>query len=177
MVSPDSVIELIDKGISKLCVTEETDLIREYNKFTSPSKKIKVKTKNKPLKFDWNLPEHYKNLDVVEYVIDKWATVCLADEITSEEADIRAKRVSDELHLYKKLDLIPILRAIIYVINTLQDKNIVWGVGRGSSVSSYVLYLIGVHDVDSVKYDLDFTDFLRLPDTKENKNAKESPNS
>jgi DNA polymerase III alpha subunit len=60
----------------------------------------------------------------------------------------------------------PILRAITYVINTLQDKNIVWGVGRGSSVSSYVLYILGVHDVDSVKYNLDIADFLRAPEEK-----------
>ncbi len=78
----------------------------------------------------------------------------------------RWHRVQAELIMYKELQLLPVLRAIIYVINTLQDKNIVWGVGRGSSVSSYVLYLIGVHDVDSVKYDLDFTDFLRAPDAK-----------
>ena len=166
VVSPDRIIELIDKGVSSVCVTEETNEINEYNKLMPSTKQITTKTKNKPLTFDWNIPEKYKNLDVVEYVIDKWAVVCVNDEISSDDADIRAMRVSDELHLYKKLNLIPILRAMIYVINTLQDKNIVWGVGRGSSVSSYVLYLIGVHDVDSVKYNLDFKDFLRLPDAK-----------
>jgi DNA polymerase III alpha subunit len=36
----------------------------------------------------------------------------------------------------------------------------VWGIGRGSSVSSYVLYVLGVHDVDSYAYDLDIGDFL-----------------
>lgn len=163
VVTPDRVIELIDKGISKLCVTEETDIITEYNQFTAPSKRIKVKTEVKPLDFDWNIPEPHRSIDVVEYVIDKWAEECLCDTLSSEDTDVRSQRVSDELHLYKELQLLPILRAIIYVINTLQDKNIVWGVGRGSSVSSYVLYLIGVHDVDSVKYELDFTDFLRSP--------------
>ncbi len=175
VVSPKRVIELIDKGLTRICVTEETDLIREYNKFAAPAKKINAKTEIRPLNFEWNLPEPYQSLDVIEYVIDKWAEVCVADSISSEESDVRSLRVSDELHMYQRLGLVPILRAIIYVINTLQDKNIVWGVGRGSSVSSYVLYLIGVHDVDSVKYNLDFTDFLRPPDAKENQNAKESP--
>ena len=165
-VSPDRIIELIDKGLSNICVTEVTDEIREYNNLVPTSKQITTKTDNKPLKYDWNIPEPYKSLDVVEYVIDKWSDSCIDDSISSDESDMRALRVSDELHMYKKMNLLPILRAIIYVINTLQDKNIVWGVGRGSSVSSYVLYLIGVHDVDSVKYDLDFTDFLRSSDAE-----------
>jgi DNA polymerase III alpha subunit len=37
----------------------------------------------------------------------------------------------------------------------------VWGVGRGSSVASYVLFLIGVHRIDSMKYNLDYKEFLR----------------
>ncbi len=162
VVSPDRIIELIDKGLNDLFVTEITDEITQFNRLSS--KKILTKTSNRPLSFDWNIPKKYKTLDVVEYVIDKWAVVCVNEEISSDDSDIRAKRVSDELDLYKSLGLLPILRVIIYVINTLRKNNIVWGVGRGSSVSSYVLYLIGVHDVDSVEYDLDFTDFLRRPE-------------
>lgn len=160
-VSPDRIVELIDKGLTDICVSELTDEIKQYNRLSS--NKITVKDEIRPLSFEWNIPEKYKNLDVIEYVIDRWAVECVNKEISSDEADLRAKRVSDELHLYKELNLLPILRAIIYVINTLQDKKIVWGVGRGSSVSSYVLYLLGVHDVDSVKYELDVADFLRKP--------------
>ena len=48
-----------------------------------------------------------------------------------------------------------------YVVDTLRDNNIVWGVGRGSSVSSYVLYLIGIHKIDSVKYALPIDEFFK----------------
>lgn len=162
VVSPDRVIELIDKGYRDgLFVSEFTDDIKQFNRVGS--RKITTKDAIRPLSFDWNIPEPYKSMNVVEYVIDKWSQEC-CDEFTSEETDLRSKRVSDELHLYKDLNLLPILKAIIFVINTLQYNKIVWGVGRGSSVSSYVLYLIGVHDVDSVKYDLDITDFLRRPE-------------
>lgn len=162
-VSPDQVIDMIDKGLRDLYVSEITDEIKQYNRLSS--RKITTKETINPLSFEWNIPDEYKNIDVVDYVIDRWAQECTTnDQITSDDADVRAKRVSKELTLYKELDLLPILRAIIYVINTLQDKKIVWGVGRGSSVSSYVLYLLGVHDVDSVKYDLDITDFLRSPE-------------
>ena len=43
----------------------------------------------------------------------------------------------------------------------LKTNSIVWGVGRGSSVASYVLFLLGVHKIDSVKYNLDWREFLR----------------
>ncbi|KKN16641.1 hypothetical protein LCGC14_0973950 [marine sediment metagenome] len=164
VVSPDRVIELIDKGLKQIYVTEETDDIRQYNRLTTSKKAIKTKTETRPPRFDWNIPESYKSLDVTEYVLDRLFNLC--DELHDAQLYTRINRVEDELQLYEKLDLLPALQAIIYIINTLQEKNIVWGVGRGSSVSSYVLYLIGVHDVDSVLYNLDITDFLRQPDTK-----------
>jgi DNA polymerase III alpha subunit len=50
---------------------------------------------------------------------------------------------------------------LIYIIDTMRKNNIVWGVGRGSSVASYILYLLGVHKVDSVKYNLHIEEFLK----------------
>ncbi len=160
VVSPDRIIELIDKGLNDLFVTELTDEITQFNRLSS--KKILTKDEVRPLSFEWNIPEPYKSLDVAEYVTDRLKDQ--HDELHDAQYYTRVLRVKDEFELYEELDLIPVLRMIIYVINTLHKNNIVWGVGRGSSVSSYVLYLIGVHDVDSVKYDLDITDFLRRPE-------------
>lgn len=159
VVSPDRVLEFIDRGLSDFYVTEETDEIRQHNRYVS--KPIKTKTSNRPLRFEWNIPEPYKSMDVIEYVTDRLKEQ--HDKLHDAQYYTRVLRVEDEVRLYKELNLLPILRIIIYIINTLQDKKIVWGVGRGSSVSSYILYLIGVHDVDSVKYDLEITDFLRTP--------------
>jgi DNA polymerase III alpha subunit len=43
----------------------------------------------------------------------------------------------------------------------MRKNKIVWGVGRGSSVASYVLFLIGIHKVNSLKYNLDIKEFLK----------------
>jgi len=43
----------------------------------------------------------------------------------------------------------------------MRENGIVWGVGRGASVASYVLYLIGVHRINSIQYGLDWREFLR----------------
>lgn len=98
---------------------------------------------------EWLMPIEYKSLDVLEYVVDKCTT------------DMELVRVAEEYVLYEKHDLIDALRFIIYMVDTFRDRNIVWGVGRGSSVSSYILYLIGLHKVDSLKYELDIHEFLR----------------
>ena len=72
-----------------------------------------------------------------------------------------SQRVEMELAMYKERGLYPILQVLIYVVDTLRKHNLVWGVGRGSSVASYLLHLIGVHKVDSVKYNLDIKEFIK----------------
>lgn len=164
-VPANKIIELVSAGIptTGLFVEELTKDIEQFNKFVTDDEKITVKGEVRDLTFEWTIPQEYRDLDVNEFVIDK-----LVDEIDTlplhnidTETKKRTERYAQEINLYKSLDLYDILRTLIYIINTLQSNNIVWGVGRGSSVSSYVLYLIGVHDVDSVKYELDITDFLR----------------
>jgi DNA polymerase III alpha subunit len=95
------------------------------------------------------MPDSYKNID-----IEQW---CLSKCIT----DTEVKRVELELTEFKSRNLFPVLQCMIYIVDTLRSNNIVWGVGRGSSVSSYVLFLIGVHKIDSIKYGLDIKEFLR----------------
>jgi len=48
-----------------------------------------------------------------------------------------------------------------YLVDTLRKNNVIWGVGRGSSVASYVLFLLGVHKIDSLYYNLDIEEFLK----------------
>jgi DNA polymerase III alpha subunit len=70
-------------------------------------------------------------------------------------------RLVHELDLYHKNNMIPVLKAMKYIVDTLKENNVVWGVGRGSSVASYALYLIGVHRIDSVKYKLPIEEFFK----------------
>lgn len=100
-------------------------------------------------RINWYIPQEYQDLD-----IENW--------ILGQCKDIQAyNRVEEELELYRKNDMIPVLKTMKYVVDTLRDNNIVWGVGRGSSVASYALYLIGVHKVDSIKYNLPIEEFFK----------------
>lgn len=98
----------------------------------------------------FNIPQHYKDIDVYAYVMDK----C---RYGLEALD----RVEEELALYEARNLYPVLQLMIYIVDTMRKHNIVWGVGRGSSVASYVLYLIGIHKIDSIKYNLNIKEFLK----------------
>jgi len=97
----------------------------------------------------WYMPQEYQNLDIANWVLEQCQT--------QEEL----QRVGHELLLYQERNLFPLLQQLKYIIDTWRKNNTVWGVGRGSSVASYVLYLIGVHKINSLYYDLDINEFLR----------------
>ena len=100
-------------------------------------------------RLNWFMPTEYKQFDIEDYVL----SLCETPE--------QKQRVDYELSLYKSHAMMDVLQFLKYMVDTLRKNNIVWGVGRGSSVASYVLYLLGVHKVDSIKYNLDPTEFLR----------------
>jgi len=97
----------------------------------------------------WFMPEEYNTLDIAEYLLNLCKT------------DAELQRVGQELLLYNDRNLFDLLRYLKYLVDTMKENGIVWGVGRGSSVASYVLYLLGVHKIDSIYYDLDPEEFLR----------------
>ena len=97
----------------------------------------------------WHMPEEYKSLDIAEHVLNLCTT------------DAQLQRVGHELLLYQERDLFDLLRYLKYLVDTMKQHGIIWGVGRGSSVASYVLYLLEVHRIDSLYYDLDPEEFLR----------------
>ena len=97
----------------------------------------------------WLMPDEYKQLDIAEYVL----SLC--------ESEASLQRVGEELLLYQARDLFDLLRYLKFLTDLMQKNNLIWGVGRGSSVASYVLYLLKIHRIDSLHYNLDIAEFLR----------------
>lgn len=167
-VSSNTVADWLtnNKELKGIYVDTINSQIEQYNKFVPKEQQITRKQTVRDVNLNWNIPKEYANLDVKEHIIERLHQECEHNnynvgKIIDYEASVRIHRVAQEIKLFEQYNMIDILRVLIYIINTLHQKNIVWGVGRGSSVSSYVLYLIGVHDVDSVQYGLDIHDFLR----------------
>ena len=159
-----NIIELIYQNKThniKNCVISQNDSIQKYNNLVSENKDpIEIfqtiindqdgqDLYDQNNRLNWFMPAEYKQFDIEDYVLG----LCETPE--------QKQRVDDELSLYKSHAMMDVLQFLKYMVDTLRKNNIVWGVGRGSSVASYVLYLLGVHKVDSIKYNLDPTEFMR----------------
>ena len=158
--SEEDVIELLytdpDFDISKLYfndIDKYSDSLKELSIDlpvinTAPKRPI-------PEEFDkqncgeWHMPKSYYQINVLQWLLDK----CQNDE--------EKLRVQMEYDLFEKKQFIRVLQFLIYFVDTLRANNIVWGVGRGSSVASFCLFLIGVHKINPMLYNLDITEFLR----------------
>lgn len=97
----------------------------------------------------WFMPQEYQKFDIETWLVEHCDT------------DKTLARVQLELELFRQHNMLDLLKYLKYLVDTMRTNNIVWGVGRGSSVASYVLYLIGVHKIDSIKYELDIREFLK----------------
>ena len=129
------------------CVANPNDIIQylqrvDQERLDYPLTKLQIDKSN------WFIPNEYKQLDIEEFLV----TQC---------PEQNYPRLIEELALFEQNNMIPVLKTMKYVVDTLRTNNIVWGVGRGSSVSSYVLYLIGIHKIDSVKYALPIDEFFK----------------
>ncbi len=140
---PEAIIEKdseIDLLLNNLDITLTTTDSIDYN--------VSVEFFDKNLQSNWYMPKEYKSMDIEGFLVD----ICPKENY---------QRLIDELQEFRKREMLDVLRWLKYFVDTCRKNNLVWGVGRGSSVSSYVLYLIGVHKIDSVKYKLNWQEFLR----------------
>ena len=137
---------------------EPSDDTLKYNKFSSRGELIlyddqlaseTIEEYDEKATSNWKTPEEFRKIDLKEWLLSR-----CSDEIQKD-------RVRKELNMYEERNLFPLLKHLIYLIEHFRKNNIVWGVGRGSCCSSYILYLIGVHRVDSIKYNIEIKEFLR----------------
>jgi len=152
----DSLYKGYEFNANDTMLVEHTDAVKQLEtqlgfKFLEPYEThFEVADYDKACQSNWFMPKEYKTLDIEEWLytqIPPW---------NPEHA-----RVQEELAAYKERNMLDLLRWLKYFVDTCTKNNIVWGVGRGSSVSSYVLYIIGVHQINSIKYNLDWREFLR----------------
>jgi len=124
--------QIYDQYLSKLS-TEKLD-------YPIPKDSINIK--------NWTIPRDYSEMDIEGFLVNQCPT---------ENHD----RLSEELELFRKNDMFMVLKTMKYLVDTFRENGVVWGVGRGSSVASYALFLIGIHKIDSVKYDLPIEEFFK----------------
>lgn len=142
---------------------------------------------------DTELYKYYKGIDLTAGVDVAAETQLFFPEYKVTEADIqsmldyvsvtkRDESISDEVHearLFDEWRFFEDNQALPFIFNTwqlikkFQEDKVIWGVGRGSSCASYLLYTLGIHDINSIKFDIDFKEFSK--ETGDKDGHTESP--
>lgn len=149
-------------GATKEILVNNSSLVDQFNQmvklngdqmpllrlYSEPA--LEIAEFDKQNQLQWFIPKKYKD----EYDIVNW----LFDQCTTQE---QKDRVAEELELFIQHEMYEVLVFLKYLVDVMRENKIVWGVGRGSSVSSYCLYLLGVHKIDSIRYGLDIHEFLK----------------
>jgi len=133
-VTLEFLAELLDPSPNWIADTQRSDTPEEFH---AAQQKV------------WHMPEQYRTMDIAEHILGLCTT------------DAELQRCGAELLLYQERDLFDLLRYMVYLVDVMDEHKIIWGVGRGSSVASYVLYKLRVHQINSMFYELNITEFLR----------------
>lgn len=153
-------ILLSGKSIDGIYPLEIDISIKKYNMYTDNH--LILKDEIRPFDYSYNIPEEYKNINLQKYILNKLLEVVKRDNIIDRDSiESRISRVQEELKFFKEYDMENLVRTTIYIVDKFDENSIVWGTGRGSSCACYCFYLIGLHEVDSVFYNLALNEFFR----------------
>lgn len=161
MDTEDIINLYVQQGVEKNIHITDND---EYEKYIKYNKKFNRNydslKKLEPINIDsntylqeyskeWIIPEKYYDYDIIEILKSRCNNTTELD------------RMIKELNEFVKRDQIQILYLMFYLVDWLKENNIVWGVGRGSSVASFVLYLIGINRINPLEFDIDMYEFFK----------------
>ena len=138
----------------------DTSEVTNYNR-QNKRNPIDYKKGINPVSIEWDMPKKYKDMDINAYLLAQLSAEVERSNFSDDEIEKRYYHLKMEYRIWKKRNIFDMLRTLIYIVNTFEEHKIIWGTGRGSSCASYILYLIGLHQVDSVEFDLDIGEFLR----------------
>ena len=159
MMSDDEIHEILDKQIGYDAVCEclkNTDLVADLCE---------------DVDMPWNEPElpkidiPSKYNDSAEYLRELvWQGYKNKgmDEWSQEKQDIYKARIEEELYVIEKKDFCDYFLILVDYITWCRENDVFVGPGRGSACGSEVCYLLGITNLDSIKYDLDFGRFLTI---------------
>lgn len=163
IVEKDQLETLILQGVlpNKIRVLAADGEVEQFNTLVNKDNRIEeFSDESVSFEFSWLLPQKYLELDVEQHLIGVFGERLNALNYNNAQTEQAIQRISHELIEFNKRGLYDLLRTIIYVMDVLTEANQVWGVGRGSSCASYILFLLNLHLVDPIVYDISLSEFL-----------------
>ena len=156
---------LVEKALSGEVFTDFLALphpdIERYNKRTGRAHPIHTWEDDgggivgpDPETFEWTIPKRYREMDITEMCIE----ALVSKQVNTDEY---VNRLSWELRQMEERDMLPFVRCLLYVTHQFLENNVVWGVGRGSSCASLVMFLLDINRIDPVKYGIPPEEFFK----------------
>jgi DNA polymerase III alpha subunit len=171
-VQPDQLAQYLLLGIapSQLRVAGSEADVAQFNEQVAAEDELRI-AGPEPINIDltWQLPKKYMELNLEIHMFgtleERMGLVQSSPEMKDLDYDMTELhkamcRVQAELDEVKKRGMEEFMRTVIFILDELKKNNVVWGVGRGSSCASYLLFLIGLHVVDCVKMDVPMEEFF-----------------
>lgn len=142
---------ILVKVLSEDCIkfSDTIDILNKPNILQYVEPQLSIDEFDASNQNNWNMPESYRHLDIAKWILEQCRD------------DAELQRAGQELLLFQERGMFDLLRYMKYLVDTMRTNNIVWGVGRGSSTASFVLYIIGIHKINSLYYDLPIEEFLK----------------
>lgn len=163
IVEPEQVYDFFLRGVkpSQLLIQYPNSSVQKFNAQVADEDKVKM-LEESPIRIsaDWLLPKKFQELEIEDYIAKKLEAFLATANYTEELEAAAFSRVVDELDEIAKRGMTEFIRTIVYVIETFNEHDQIWGVGRGSSCASYILFLLNVHAVDCVKYNISMDEFF-----------------
>ena len=141
-IDDPSIIEKFNHGRS-----ENADFFSDLRLFKE--QEIHIEEFDSANQNHWLIPDEYKEIDIELFILEQCRT------------EVEINRVVEELELFRQHRMVNVLKYLKYLVDTMRSNDVVWGVGRGSSLAIYCLFLLGVHKIDSIKYQLNINEFLK----------------
>ena len=153
---------LSDECIEGIAYHNKDRHIEKLLKFTDINMKPKTLPDFSLIDESFTIPKEYFEVNLENYFLNKAKQkIKQHNNSTEEYKKAVIERVFLELDCYTEKNMLDILYLSMFIVDTLKKNEIVWGPGRGSACCSYLLYLLELHDIDSVEFELDIFEFLR----------------
>lgn len=165
IIEPERLAELLLQGVApnQLRVTKLDADTQVFNENVPEDDQVKVATPEPvSINLNWQLPQRYLDLDIWQHVgrLYEERAAELHQTYTPKQYDAALDRIFAELAEIERRGMVQFIQTLIYILDVFRERGVVWGVGRGSSCASYVLFLIGLHSVDCIRYDIPLTEFF-----------------
>ena len=150
-VDPERVPSLFLHGVSreKIAVNFLNEDIELFNILSDHEIPLAHEVQLEP-DFSWNVPAQYLSINLDSLVLEKARAL-------GQKYEDRAQKELDEI---KKRKLEHLFKSLVYVIDTMKQAQSLWGVGRGSSCASLVLFVMGLHKVDPIRFNIPLEEFF-----------------